>query len=190
VPTLTVIAGPNGSGKSTITAGTAFDGKENLLDPDAIAKRISPANPANAAVTAAREVIDRTHTFIARGQSFAIETTLAGRHTLAVMEDAKRNGFRIRLLYVCLDQPERNVLRVGERVSKGGHHVPDADVARRYARSLANLKAAIRIADEAVAYDNSALSPRQVFEARHGLITWRAPNLPAWANCLSEPENT
>ena len=182
MPILTVVGGPNGSGKSTITARTSFEGKENLLDPDAVAKRISPESPASAAVTAARAVIDRTQNYIARQESFAIETTLSGRHTLAVMEDAKRNGYTVRLLYVCLDQPERNILRVGERVAKGGHHVPDADVARRYTRSVANLKAAIRIADEATGYDNTDSIPRKVFEAHQGTITWRAAALPAWAD--------
>lgn len=66
--------------------------------------------------------------------------------------------------------------------AKGGHHVPDADVARRYTRSIANLKAAIRIADEATGYDNTDSTPRKIFEAHQGTITWRAAALAAWAD--------
>jgi predicted ABC-type ATPase len=48
MPVLTVFAGPNGSGKSTITSRRNFEGKQNLLDPDAVAKRLNPLNPSAA----------------------------------------------------------------------------------------------------------------------------------------------
>ena len=65
MPTLAVIAGPNGSGKSTITRYLDFEGKDRLLDPDAIARRIDPVDPGRAAVTAGREAIRRTREYIA-----------------------------------------------------------------------------------------------------------------------------
>ena len=68
--------------------------------------------------------------------SFAIKKTLASRRTLETMRSAKVNGFRIDLVYICLDAPERSVLRVNERVLQGGRDVSDEDV-RRYLRSLA-----------------------------------------------------
>jgi predicted ABC-type ATPase len=73
VPVFTVIAGPNGSGKSTFTARLRSKDKENLLDPDAVAKRMDPADPARAAISAAREVINRTREYLDRGESFVIE---------------------------------------------------------------------------------------------------------------------
>jgi predicted ABC-type ATPase len=187
VPVLTVIAGPNGSGKSTFTSRLTTEAKANLLDPDAVAKRIDPADPTRAAIAAAREVITRTREYLDRGESFALETTLAGRNYLDVMAEAKLRGFNVRLIYICLDLPERNVQRVSERVLRGGHFVPDLDVKRRYERSLANLPAALRIAHDAVAYDNSDRHPVKVFEARNGTITWRSPKLPAWASSLTAP---
>jgi predicted ABC-type ATPase len=45
VPVLTVFAGPNGSGKSSLIRQVEFEGRENLLEPDAIARRISPELP-------------------------------------------------------------------------------------------------------------------------------------------------
>lgn len=184
--TLTVIAGPNGSGKSSFTARADFEGKKNLLDPDAVAKRIDPDDPARAAIAAAREVIRMTRQYLESGESFALETTLAGRNNIETMEEAKLRGFSVRLIYVCLDRPERNVQRVWERRSRGGHHVPESDVKRRYERSLANLPAALKIADDAVAYDNSGPTPRKVFETRQGTITWRSPNLPDWAKLRTD----
>ena len=64
MPILTVIGGPNGSGKSSFTRDRQFEGRDNLLDPDAIARRISPADLHLAAVDAARETILRTYEYL------------------------------------------------------------------------------------------------------------------------------
>jgi predicted ABC-type ATPase len=53
VPVLTVIGAPNGSGKSTFTHRLEFDGRANLLDPDAVAGRMNPTNLRLAAIAAA-----------------------------------------------------------------------------------------------------------------------------------------
>ncbi len=55
MPVFTVVAGPHGSGKSTITKEYDFEGEENILDPDAIAKRMDPENPARRGVEAGRK---------------------------------------------------------------------------------------------------------------------------------------
>jgi len=46
VSLLTLFAGPNGSGKSTLIARSTFEGKERILDADAIARRMNASNPA------------------------------------------------------------------------------------------------------------------------------------------------
>jgi predicted ABC-type ATPase len=43
MPALSVIAGPNGSGKSTLTSAIWLEGNANLIDPDAIARRLDEA---------------------------------------------------------------------------------------------------------------------------------------------------
>jgi len=89
VPVLTVIGGPNGSGKSTFTRVLEFDGRENLLDPDAVAKRTSPSNLLLAAVAAGREVIHRTREYLSDGQSLAVETTLSRSSIIETMRQAR-----------------------------------------------------------------------------------------------------
>jgi predicted ABC-type ATPase len=180
VPTLTIIAGPNGSGKSSTVAPLDIAGRENLLDPDAIARRLNPDAPMQAAVDAGREVLRSTQEYIATARDFAVETTLSGHQTFRAMREAKRQGFTVRLLYVALNTPEENVHRVQDRATKGGHDVPDEDIRRRYYRSLANVPEAIRIADKATVYDNSGSGPVLVLEAHNGAITWRADHLPEW----------
>ena len=80
MPALTIIAGPNGAGKSTLTRSVDFEGRDRLLDPDAIARGMNPLNPSAAAIAAGREVLKRTAEYLNRGVSFAVETTLSSRN--------------------------------------------------------------------------------------------------------------
>jgi len=184
LPVLTIIAGPNGSGKSTLTSGLDFAGRENLLDPDAIARRLSPTDPRNAAIASGREVVRRIQNYLGTRVSFAVETTLASRRTLDTMRYAKVNGFRTDLIYICLDTPERSVRRVNQRVLQGGHDVSDEDIRRRYLRSLANLPEAVRISDRAALFDNSGDEHRRMLEVRRGAVVWIAAKPVPWVTAL------
>ena len=180
MPTLTVIAGPNGSGKSTITASTPIEGRERLLDPDAIARRMNPASPVAAAIAAGREVLTRTEEYLEQRASFAVETTLSSRSTLGLFQRAREAGYTTVLIFVALDSPDRCITRVRNRSASGGHSVPDADVRRRYDRSMSNLVDALPLVDYARLFDNSAGVVRPVLIARAGVVVWRATPPPNW----------
>ena len=180
MPVLTIIAGPNGSGKSSVIRDLGLQELANLLEADAIAKRMDPADPRRAAVAAGREVIRRTREYLASRESFAMETTLASVGTLEIMREAKALGYTIRFVYVCLDSPDRNIQRVSERAAAGGHDVPDPDIRRRYERSLRNFPEALRLADHAAVFDNSENRPKKLMEMAAGAIVWLAPDLPGW----------
>ena len=100
------------------------------------------------------------------------------------MRYAKVNGFPIDLVYICLDTPERGVLRVNESFLQDGHDVSDEDVRRRYLRSLANLPEAIRISDRAVVYDNSGDEYRRMLEVRGGVVVLIAAKPVPWVTAL------
>jgi len=180
VPTLTIIAGPNGSGKSTLTRSVDFEGRERLLDPDAIARGLNPSNPSAAAIAAGREVLKRTEHYLNRGVSFAVETTLSSRGRVELIRQAKSRGYEIHLLFIGLDSSERCIARIRNRAARGGHGVPDADVRRRYARSAANAAQALPLADVAKFYDNSGDGHRLILVANAGIVVWQAETLPAW----------
>jgi predicted ABC-type ATPase len=184
VAVLTVFAGPNGSGKSSLIRRVVFEGRQNLLEPDAIAKLINPQNPQQGGIQAGKEVLRRTAEYIRNAESFAVETTLSGSWTNAAIREALKRGFFTRLVYVCVDSPDRNIQRVRERVAEGGHDVPEADVRRRYTRSLANAREMLRIVHEALVYDNSSTEPRSVFEMREGRVSHMADEIPSWAVAL------
>ncbi|HWE53606.1 MAG TPA: AAA family ATPase [Bryobacteraceae bacterium] len=186
MPVLTVFAGPNGSGKSSLIRRVDFEGRQNLLEPDEIARRITPKLPRQAGISAGREVLRRTAGYLRSGESFAIETTLAGNWTSAAVKEALGRSFFTRLFYVCLDNPERSIQRVRERVAQGGHDVPDIDVRRRYTRSLSNATRMLPIVHQGLVFDNSGAEPRPIFEMRMGLALNTAAEIPEWAATLLE----
>lgn len=181
MPVLTIIAGPNGSGKSTLTKSLDLEGRDRLLDPDAVARRLNPSDPSAAAISAGREVLKRIEDYLSSQVSFAVETTLSSRRNVDLICRAKSCGFEVHLVFVGTESPERSIARIRDRVSKGGHAVPDSDVRRRYSRSLANAAEAIRSADVATVFDNSGDEHRLILIARNGTIVWRVEPLPQWA---------
>jgi predicted ABC-type ATPase len=106
-------------------------------------------------VAAARHVLKASREHLDNGESFAIETTLAGRNYLQMMLAARNRGFEIVLIYIGTENVEINLSRISNRVLTGGHDVPQQDVRRRYKRSFANLPTAISRADHSILFDNS-----------------------------------
>ena len=127
---------------------------------------MNPNDATQSVIAAGREVILRTRAYINAGQSFAMETTLSGGWTLTAMHAALKQGYIIRVVYICVDDPELNIRRVRERVSHGGHDVPDDDVRRRYARSSANIPEVLKIANQGFVFDNSLNEPRKMLETK------------------------
>jgi predicted ABC-type ATPase len=181
MPELIVIAGPNGAGKSGLTKLSATN--IPVIDPDAIAREIAPANPDSAALSAGRQAIDRARAYIQSGNSFIVETTLAGNSYLNLMREVKSLGWFVRLTYIGINNPTTNIQRVRSRVKLGGHDVPISDILRRYERSLANLSKAAKIADRLELYDNSTSAGYQLIATVEGdrAIIY-AQELPGWVD--------
>ena len=177
MPTLLVVAGPNGCGKSTLTRMSGFRGLD-IIDPDAIARGMTTGGPGQAA----REALRRRQAAIGAGRAHLVETTLAGSGILRHMTAARRQGYRIVLHYVSVDSPDQALDRIRNRVALGGHDVPEADARRRFARSHANLPAAIARTDEAMLYDNTDPDRphREVAILKDG-AWWVAGAVPGWA---------
>jgi predicted ABC-type ATPase len=154
-PRLTIIAGANGCGKSTLTSRSSFIDKIPLLDPDAISKTLQPSISGASTVAAAREVLTSADKHIEKGESFAVETTLAGKSYLQMMVEARIRGFEVVLVYIGTEDVEINLGRIRNRVLAGGHDVPESDVRRRYQRSFKNLSLAMERADHSILFDNS-----------------------------------
>jgi predicted ABC-type ATPase len=120
----------------------------------------------------------------AREESFAVETTLSSRNSLSLIDRAHSRTYEVQLIFVGLDSPDRCIARIRSRSLRGGHFMPDADVRRRYERSVANLSEALRTVDMARVYDNSREEHRLVLTVKSGIVVSRSEELPHWVQPL------
>lgn len=164
-PLLLIVAGPNGAGKTTFidTYLPEYTSVREFVNADLIAKGISPFAPEGASVEAGRFLLRRVHQLLDDRISFALETTLSGRGHVELFREAKNLGYDIQLYYIYLDSVELSLSRIEERVRKGGHNVPRADVIRRYGRSLENFfQLYLPFANEWQIFENSGKECRPV----------------------------
>jgi len=135
---LIVVGGANGSGKTTFVRKVLTSHPYPYLSADAIAAELAPHDVASAQIAAGREFLLRIDEHLNRDQSFIVESTLSGRTLRTTIQEARKRGFSITVLFVFVDNADASVARVRERVRKGGHDVPEADIRRRFLRSWRN----------------------------------------------------
>jgi predicted ABC-type ATPase len=164
-PQFIILGGGNGSGKST-SAALVLPGVIPYINADEIAKGLPEVEGENKDVRASRILISAMDEHEARREDFAIETTLASRSLAPRVRRLRQSGYEFQLMFFWLDSPELNIMRVAERVRKGGHHILEEVIRRRYVAGLKNFFTLyLPLADIWRAYDNSALDDPQ-FVAR------------------------
>lgn len=156
-PLAVFYGGTNGSGKSTLRYEyrIADSSIEMHIDPDRIARSINANDPRSVDLAAGRKALEYFDRAIAAKLSFTLESTLTGSGIIKRIQRASEAGFKTELRYVGLESPDLNVQRVAERVAKGGHHIDEDVIRRRYDDSRQNLMKALVIADKVVIWDNS-----------------------------------
>lgn len=125
-----------------------------------------------------------------------MESTLSGKTLLHKIRDAKSFGFQITIMFVFLESADACVDRVAARCKQGGHDVPEADIRRRFGRSLVNFWEIYRdLSDHWLITNNSGRVPIDVAIGTADTISIRdtaqfrllgtllaTPNMPAPAN--------
>lgn len=166
-PTVYLIAGPNGSGKTTFALKflPEMAGCLAFVNADEIARGLSPLNPPAAAMQATRLFLAEIEQKIRQREDFAFETTLSGRVYLPKIREWRSQGWRVVMVYLYLPSAEMSLHRVQERVAQGGHGIPEAEIARRYPRSLRHLFEYMRQCDRTFCLDNSRIGIRVIFES-------------------------
>ena len=155
VPALHVLAGPTGAGKSTFyTRVLAPTTGLDFVNPDLIAAQLWPSATAAHAYEAAALATRRRDELIANRASFVTETVFSHPSKLELIADALAAGYNV-VLHVMLVPEELSVARVGQRVLRGGHDVPEAKVRSRYIRLWGYVAQAITLVQDARVYDNS-----------------------------------
>jgi predicted ABC-type ATPase len=158
VPTkeLLVVAGPNGAGKSTFVAEFLSAYPRPYLCADLVATEFPHLDPISQQIAAGREFLRRMEGQLAKEENFAVETTLSGRTMQSFLARARTAGCEITIVFIYLDSADTCVVRVSERVRRGGHNVPEDDIRRRFFRSCANFWHVYReIADQWAVYYNA-----------------------------------
>jgi predicted ABC-type ATPase len=173
-PTLWLIAGPDGVGKTTYARPylRTVAGTVAFVKVDGIAQGLSPfdVDARHRAVSRVALETVRRPLAVTSGerQSFAIETTLAGRTWLQVAGMAKAAGWRVGLLYFVVRDVETTHARIARRVAEGCHQVPESDAQRRFTRSLSHVGDYVALADVWRIFDANGLRPFVAAEGRTG----------------------
>ena len=177
----TIIGGVNGCGKSSLTGALKAERSDLglLIDVDKLAAQLgSPVEGGKAAVRKIDECLEK-------GISFTQETTLSGARTERTIRRAKERGYTIRLYYIGLDTMEESLGRIANRVAKGGHDIPKADVERRFQSRFTDVLRVLPYCDEARFFDNDN-GFGEVAEYRNGGLIPRVSNPPRWLLELME----
>lgn len=159
-----VLAGCNGAGKSSIggqalqAAGIAY------FNPDLVAREAMEhakahgrtMTQAEANAWAWQEGVARLRRAIAERGNYALETTLGGETIVNLLLDAANTGMAVSVWFVGLASVELHVARVRQRVARGGHDIPRADIERRFDRARINLIRLLPTLRQLRVYDNSA----------------------------------
>jgi predicted ABC-type ATPase len=171
---LIVVGGANGAGKTTFAVEFAEQRSLPYLGADAIATEMLPRNPSAVRIAAGREFLTRIGSAIAGKESLVVESTLSGRTFARPIRDAIAQGFEVSIVYLFVDSADLCVDRVSERVQKGGHDVPEPDIRRRFARSLANFWHLYRrLAHNWVLIYNSGTRPQDVAIGSEAIVSVR-----------------
>ncbi|MBL7706377.1 MAG: hypothetical protein JNM21_12610 [Taibaiella sp.] len=95
------------------------------------------------------------HHFQRNRLDYCFETVMSHPSKIDEVIEAKQNNYKAYLYFICIDDPEVNISRVGNRVQKGGHNVNPDKISSRYYSTLKNLISMIENIDKCYLFDNS-----------------------------------
>ena len=160
-PELFIVVGPNGSGKSSALYESEIS--ENLLfvNPDDVARNdfadVADIDERN--YLAWKECNAQRDAMLARRVTFGFETVGSHPSKLEFIDQAHKFGYIVTVMFVATEDPRINIARIANRVSKGGHGVPDEKVVSRHKRTLEMLYDYYLKTDNMSVWDNSETSP-------------------------------
>ena len=178
-PNVYIIAGPNGVGKTTFAREFLpnYADCKNFVNADLIAQGMAPFSPETAAFRAGRLVLNEIDLFAQRRTDFGFETTLSGRSYLSLIRGLKNQGYAVHFFFLWLSRVDLALSRIEARVLQGGHDVPEADVRRRFDRSIKNFLDLYRpLGDSWLLFDNSLGTPAAIALEEQGRLRIMKPD--------------
>ena len=180
--TYTIVAGVNGCGKSSLTGvlKTEINNLGKIIDVD----KITAACGGNL-LEGGKRAVALIEECLEKEICFTQETPLSGGKTLDTVKRAVAKDYYIRLYYVGLDTVEESLLRIENRVKKGGHNINTETVANRFVKRFDDLLAVLPYCNEATFYDNDN-GFATVAKYKNGELHTLGPNSPKWLAELIE----
>lgn len=178
-----LFAGVNGAGKSTLYNSESLnnDIKNTIrINTDEIVREIGDWKNNSDQLKAAKIAINLRNECFLYSKSFNEETTLTGKTILKTIDRAKELGYELQLFYVGVSNTEIAKERIKSRVEKGGHHIENDIVEKRYYESLKNLKEILLKFDKVYLYDNSK-KYKNIFSFSNNKILFKDNKSISWA---------
>ena len=178
----TIIGGVNGSGKSSLSGVLSAVSSELgiIIDTDKIT-----AENGGDRIRGGKAAIALIDDCLNKRINFTQETTLSGVRTLKTIQRARNLNYFIRLYYVGISSSEESIKRIKNRVEKGGHDIPSADVERRYQNRFDDLAKILPYCNEVRFFDNENGFSEKA-EYRNGQLITKGENIPKWLTDLKE----
>jgi len=185
---LWLLVGGNGAGKTTFydlflkPRGLVF------INADRIARTLAPQAQDDVSYEAAVLAERMRQDMLDHGLSFCFETVFSHPSKIDFTASAKGLGYQVVLVFIHLDDPELNLARISQRVSVGGHGVPEEKVRARLRRTFDNVAGAMALADEVHLVDNSSWNDpfRRMAIIRDGEVQVLSDPPPSWVLRLLE----
>lgn len=174
----TIIGGVNGVGKSSIYGALKGRGEDFgvVIDTDKISAQLGGDK-----LKGGKEAVRIINDCLEKGENFTQETTLSGQKTLKTILTAREKGYFIQLYYIAVSSAEESLLRIKNRVRKGGHDIPETDVQRRFDKRFDDLLRVLPYCDIAVFWDNENGFNPVAWYSKGALVFFdEDDNMPGW----------
>jgi predicted ABC-type ATPase len=183
---LWLLAGGNGAGKSTFYRTRLEPLGLPFVNADSLAKQLYPEQAEQHSYEAAKIAEAMRTQLLQQGRTFCFETVFSHPSKIDFIASAKAIGYEIVLGFIHLDLVSLNQARVAQRVSEGGHSVPEDKTSSRIPKLLQNIQQALPLCDHSYLLDNSRLNNpfKRIAEIHNGQITHKESPLPKWAKGL------
>ncbi|CAH1211057.1 putative ABC-type ATPase [Candidatus Nitrotoga sp. BS] len=183
---LWLLAGGNGSGKSTFYHTQLAARGIPFINADILAKELYPLAPELHSYDAALLATQMRFQLLREERSFCFETVFSHPSKIDFVAQAKTAGYEIILVFIHLNDVSLNQARIAQRMSEGGHYVPEEKVISRIPRVLKLIKQTLPLCNHTYILDNSrADNPfQQVAVIHDGQLELKSHSLPEWCQEL------
>lgn len=179
---LWLLAGGNGTGKTTFYRLQLEPLGMPFVNADILAKQLHPDQPEQYSYEAAKIAEAMRLRRLQDGRTFCFETFFSHPSKIDFVANAKALGYEIVLVFIHLEQIQLNLARVAQRISEGGHTVPDEKVKARISRLLPLVKQVLPLCDQTYILDNSRTDNpfQQIAVICNGCLELKQTSVSEW----------